>query len=271
MDPMQTALDAAKIGGKIAAEYFNQGTEARGKTSGGVLNTHELLTDADLASEKAIVEKLRSDFPEHAILAEEEHQAELDSEHLWIVDPIDGTNNFAHRIPHWAVSIAYYHLGEPVCGVVYNPIRNDLFEAQRGSGARHNGEPIHVSTEATIQQAIIAAGFYYDRGEMMQATLNAIGDLFRARIHGIRRMGTAALDMCQVAIGWYGGYFEYELSPWDFAAGRLIVEEAGGKFTDCQGKIPSIDRTSVLVSNTLVHDQILEIVGPHLPESSPRA
>lgn len=266
MTPLQIALKAAQTGGDIAASYFDKGIEARGKSTDGQVKNHELITDADLESEEAIVKVIRAAFPKHQILAEEQHTADLDSTNLWIVDPIDGTNNFAHAIPHWAVSIAYYENSQPVCGVIFNPVRDDLFVAEKGGGASYNGNPIRVSNAMSLQEVLIGVGFYYDRGKMMEATLEAMGNLFRAQVHGMRRLGTASLDLCSVALGWYGGYFEYELSPWDFAAGRLIVEEAGGKFTDCHGNVPAIGKSSVLASNGHVHTQIHDIVGPLIPD-----
>src|SRR5690606_5223379 len=183
-----------------------------------------------------------------------------------IVDPLDGTNNFAHRIPHFAVSIAYYHNGSPVCGVVYNPLRDDWFTAVRGEGAWYNGQPARVSDERRLDQALVGVGFYYDRGAMMEATLAAIRDLFRCQIHGIRRFGTASLDLCQVGMGMFGAYFEFQLSPWDFAAGRLFVEQAGGRVTTCLGDALPLQKTTLLASNRLLHDAVLRVIGSHVPK-----
>lgn len=263
MQPIEVAELAADTGARILAEAFQNGSVARGKSNADGFNAHELVTDADLASQAAIVELIHDKFPTHAILAEEDHPADVSNDHLWIVDPLDGTNNFAHGIPHWAVSIAYYEGGRPECGVVYNPIRQDRYTAQAGQGALHNGKLIRVNQASSLTEVIVAAGFYYDRGAMMEATLAAIGDLFRARIHGFRRFGTAALDLCQVAQGWYGGYFEFELSPWDFAAGRLIVEEAGGIVTSCGGHPFPLDKSSILAANSHLHNSLLELVSPH--------
>ena len=180
-----------------------------------------------------------------------------------VVDPLDGTNNFVHGIPHFAVSIAYYRQGEAECAVILNPIRGDRYEARRGQGATCNGQSIQVSQATQLDQVLIGVGFYYDRGRMMEATLAAIHEFFGNNVHGIRRFGTASLDLSQVAAGWFGGFFEYELSPWDFAAGRLLVEEAGGTVTTCDGAPLPLAKSTVLASNGSLHPQMLDIVKKH--------
>lgn len=227
--------------------------------------SYNLVSEADIKSEQAIASVIKASFPDHAILGEEEFAGRVDAEHLWIVDPLDGTNNFAHRIPHFAVSIAYYRKGLPQLGVVLNPVRGDWYYAVAGRGAFHNGRRLAVNQESSLDQSMIGCGFYYDRGAMMEATLRSIHDFFKRNIHGIRRFGTAALDLCQVADGMFGAYFEYQLAPWDFAAGRLILEEAGGMVTDCKGGELPLETTSLLASNRLLHKASLEIVRSNLP------
>jgi myo-inositol-1(or 4)-monophosphatase len=184
---------------------------------------------------------------------------------LWVVDPLDGTNNFAHGVPHVAVSIAYCRNGQPQCGVVLNPIREDLYTAAAGQGAWHNGRPCRVADHQRLNESLVAVGFYYDRGEMMQATLAAVAEMFRNQIHGIRRFGTAALDLCAVGCGQYGVYFEYELAPWDFAAGWLFVREAGGRVSTCTGQPLLLQRTSILATCPGLHGPALEVARRHLP------
>lgn len=256
----ETAERAARTGGEIVARCFREGTAIRSKES------YNLVSDADVESERAIVEVIRRAFPDHAILAEEAHQSAIESEYFWIVDPLDGTNNFAHGIPHFAVSVACYRSGRPECGVIFNPLREDWFTAGRGEGAFHNGLRCRVAGAGSLKEVLVGVGFYYDRGAMMEATLAAVGDLFREHIHGIRRFGTASLDLCQVGMGMFGAFFEYELSPWDFAAGRLFVEEAGGTVTDCRGDELPLRKSSLLASNGPLHPAMLEIVRRHLPE-----
>ena len=259
MDELNVAKQAARAGGEIVARYFREGVTIRTKES------YNLVSDADLESEQAIGRVIKQAFPDHEVLGEELHSADTEAEHLWIVDPLDGTNNFAHQIPHFAISVAYYRNGEPVCGVIYNPVRGDWYEAVRGEGAFHNGTPARVANHQRLDEALISVGFYYDRGAMMEATLAAVRDLFFKQIHGIRRFGTASLDLSQVGSGLFGAFFEYELSPWDFAAGRLFVEEAGGKVTTCEGEPLPIAKTTLLASNGDLHEAVLEVVREHLP------
>jgi myo-inositol-1(or 4)-monophosphatase len=259
MPELQVALAAARAGGAIVSDAFRDGVEIRSKAAA------DLVTDADTSSERVIVDLIREAYPDHAVLAEESHRDDADSPHLWIVDPLDGTNNFAHRIPHFAVSIAYYRDGRPECGVVHNPVRDDWYVAVRGSGATCNGAPARVVASPRLDEVMVGVGFYYDRGAMMEATLAAIRDVFRQGVHGVRRFGTASLDLCQVGIGSFGAFFEYTLSPWDFAAGRLFVEEAGGRVTTCLGTPLPLARTTLLASNGLLHDAMLSVIGPHAP------
>ncbi|HUG70293.1 MAG TPA: inositol monophosphatase family protein [Pirellulaceae bacterium] len=264
MRELKTAGEAARAGGEVLAKYFRTGVIVEHKND---TETYNLVSIADVEAEQAIVEVIRREFPAHAILGEESHHDDAASEHLWVVDPLDGTNNFVHGIPHFAVSIAYYYRGDPKCGVVFNPSRDDWYEATAGEGAFHNGKRVSVCNSETLDKVLVSVGFYYDRGEMMEATLDAVRDLFHAQIHGIRRFGTAALDLAQVGCGLFGAYFEYQLNPWDFAAGILFVEEAGGRVTTSLGKPLPLRTTDLLASNGILHDQVQRIVGPHLPNS----
>ncbi|MHC4607875.1 MAG: inositol monophosphatase family protein [Planctomycetota bacterium] len=260
---VEVARRAARAGGDVVTRYFREGVDFRQKGS------WNLVSDADVESERAIVEEIKRTFPDHAILGEESHRDDVEAEHLWVVDPLDGTNNFAHQIAHFAISIAYYHRGCPECGVVYSPIRGDWFVAARGQGAFHNDEPARVASSRRLDEVLVGVGFYYDRGATMRATLAAIDDVFQHGIHGIRRFGTASLDLCMVGSGAFGAFFEYELSPWDFAAGRLFVEEAGGRVTTCRGAALPLAKTTVLASNGHLHDAMLSVVEPHVPAPAP--
>ncbi|MCL4124050.1 UNVERIFIED_CONTAM: hypothetical protein GTU68_065227 [Idotea baltica] len=231
--------------------YFSHGFEIEDK---GVGN---LVTEADKKTERTIVELIKAEFSEHKVLAEEEHSASVTAEHLWIIDPIDGTNNFAHGIPQFAVSVAYYYQGQAMVGVVLNPSSGELFSATRGGGAFLNGEQIKVSEATALNQVVIGTGFYYDRGKMMERTLQSIRDLFARDIHGMRRLGAASLDLCFVAAGRFGAYFEYQLAPWDFAAARLIVEEAGGVVTQANGEVLPLDHTTIAASNGAFHAELV--------------
>jgi myo-inositol-1(or 4)-monophosphatase len=259
---LTVARDAARAAGEVLENLFRRTISVQGKDPDARFN---LVSAADLEAERAIVQVIRNNFPTHAIHGEELHRDPFESNDLWVIDPLDGTNNFVHGIPHFAVSIAYCCAGQPRCGVVFNPARRDWFEAVRGQGAWHNGQAVRVAASQSLDEVLIGVGFYYDRGAMMEATLDALRDLFRCQIHGMRRFGTAALDLSHVACGYYGGYFEYLLSPWDFAAGWLIVEEAGGTVSDCQGQPLVLRKTGVLATNAHLHPAMLEIVRAHLP------
>jgi len=254
---LEAALSAAREGAEIVSHFFRHGVPVRGKQS------HNLVTDADIESERAIVRGLGERFPEHAIISEEEHAERKAAEHLWVIDPLDGTNNFAHQVPHFAVSIAYFHQGQPRIGVVVDPLTGDSYVAVAGEGAYLGKNRLHVDAAQRLDQALIGVGFYYDRGQIMEETLLAIRDLFRCNIHGIRRFGAASLDLCWVAAGRFSGFFEFELSSWDFAAGMLIVREAGGIVTSCQGRPLPLEKTSVLASNGTLHAAILGCIQPH--------
>ena len=252
---LEIALQAVDAGRTVLMEHWQQELEIREKSR------NDLVTAADLASEEAIVATIRQALPTHNFLAEESHADAVDSEHLWVIDPLDGTTNFAHGIPHFAISVAYYRAGEPVCGVILNPVRNDLYLAVKEVGAFHNRAPVRVGFERHLSEVLVGVGFYYDRGAMMEATLDAVADLFRRQIRGIRRFGTASLDLAHVGSGRYGAFFEYQLSPWDFAAGRLFVEEAGGRVTTAEGDALPLAQTSVLASNGLLHDAVLAVIS----------
>jgi myo-inositol-1(or 4)-monophosphatase len=260
-EPLAVAAQAAWIAGRLILEFREKGFDFQAKP--GQHEGFNLVTSADLAAERAIAEVIRQAFPHHELMGEEGLIADASATHLWIIDPIDGTNNFAHGIPHFAVSIGYYLSQEPVCGVVLNPARGDWFWAQRGRGAYANGSRLRVNAHRSLEQTMVGCGFYYDRGAMMRATLATIEALFERQIHGIRRMGTAALDFCGVAAGHFGAYFEYQLNAWDFAAGKLIVEEAGGRATDAFGSELAMGPSSVLVTNGKLHPVMLEILAKH--------
>jgi myo-inositol-1(or 4)-monophosphatase len=252
------ATQAAQAGSEILRECFGTKVDIHSK---GIAN---FVTQADLSAEQAIVDAIRSAHPDHAIISEESHSDRADASDLWIIDPLDGTSNFMHGIPHFAVSIAYYHNGQPEVGIVANPITGDWYVAVRDQGAWHNDVRQHVATASRLDETLIVCGFYYDRGKMMQATLNTLGDFFRNNIHGMRRFGAAALDLCNVGCGQYGLFFEYKLHPWDYAAGQLFLCEAGGKATDCNNlKLPIYKPSSICATNTLLHDQAIAVIRPH--------
>ncbi len=252
---LQVAQAAAREAGNIILQH--QGCGAISEKA-----ENNLVTEADLTAQDAIIRVIEEHFFGHSIIAEEQDiSAQSDSANLWIIDPLDGTNNFAHTIPHFCVSIAFARSGQVVAGVVFDPSRDEMFTASQGNGAFMNGEPISTSGARSLKEAIIATGFYYDRDAIMRKTLKSIENLFAANIHGIRRFGSAALDLCWVACGRFDAYFEYKLSVWDFAAGMFILEEAGGCCTDQQGGPLKLTSTGVAVTNGRFHNEFLDIVS----------
>ena len=224
-------------------------------------SSKNLVTQADIESEEIITTMIAREFPDHKFLREEgESTGKEDDTCLWVIDPLDATNNYAHGIPHFSVSIAYAETGTVRAGVVFDPIRNECFTAIRGKGSLLNGVRIQVSRASQLHECIIATGFYYDRGRMMKRTLEAIGHLFSLNIRGVRRMGSAAIDLCWVACGRFDAFFEYRLAPWDYAAGTLIIHEAGGKCADRRGNALQLSSESVLTSNADVFDDFVEAV-----------
>ncbi|MBN1308013.1 MAG: inositol monophosphatase [Chitinispirillaceae bacterium] len=256
LDELRTAEDAAKKAGNLIRSLLGKVRV----TDKGV--SYNLLTGADTAAERVVIETIRNRFPGDAVLGEESAAtSSLSAPRLWIVDPLDGTTNFVHGIPHFAVSIAFVLEGTVRCGVVHDPMRKELFSAKAGGGARCNGSPIRVSPAADLTKSVIGTGFYYDRGALMLRTLDSIRKLLGAGIQGIRRTGAASLDCCYVASGRFDGYFEYGLSPWDFAAGMLVVTEAGGVCTDVDGKERGIFSSGVICSNGAIQGELCGMVA----------
>lgn len=255
---LATAMESVALGVNVLRDRFRTDIHIETK---GLAN---FVTEADLASERVIVDTIRGNNPDHAIISEESHSDRADAIDLWIIDPLDGTSNFMHGIPHFAISVAYYRNGQSELGVICNPIREDWYVAVRGQGAWHNGVRQQVDRADRIDETLIACGFYYDRDRMMQATLDTIGAFFKSNIHGMRRFGAAALDLCNVGCGHYGLFFEYKLHPWDYAAGQLFLTESGGLATDCHGEpLPLNQASSICASNGLLHREALNIIKPH--------
>lgn len=219
----------------------------------------DLVTDVDRRVEKLILDRLRHDFPGHGVLAEESGTGPGAGDFRWVIDPIDGTTNFVHGYPFFAVSIAVQHQEETVAGVVYNPLADELFSALKGEGAFLNGRKIRVSATPELSSSLLATGFPYRIGDHWHRAMDLF-KLFYYRTRGVRRDGSAALDLCYVAAGRFDGFWEYDLHPWDVAAGMLIVAEAGGKCSDFQGKPSAIDDGQILASNDHIHRQMLQIL-----------
>jgi len=250
-DYLEAAVEIAQEAGKILREEFARPAQISYK--GDV----DLVTQADKRSEKAIVTKLTKYFPEHSIAAEEGMGRESASEFRWHVDPLDGTTNFAHGYPCFSVSIALAQRGALLAGVVYNPFYEELFAASRGAGATLNGKRIYVSKVDALATSLLCTGFPVHK---RQATPNIhyYWD-FTLRSHGVRRDGSAALDLASVAAGRFDGFWEFGLKAWDTAAGVLLVEEAGGKVTDFAGEPYSLGGPMIFATNGLIHEEAREV------------
>ena len=231
---------------------------ARISTKGDI----DLVTEADLAAEKLIIERIRSHYPRHAILAEESGASvELDagkSDWKWIIDPLDGTTNYAHGYPCFCVSIAVERAGQIELGVVYDPTRDELFAAERGQGATLNERPIRVSTIADLNSAMLCTGFPYNVRERPDFAREFIN--FTMTAQAVRRDGSAALDLAYLACGRFDGFWEDGLNAWDIAAGLILIEEAGGRVTDFCGAPLSIYTPKVLATNGLVHEAMMGVL-----------
>ena len=221
-----------------------------------------LVTEADLASEALIIERIKSYFPKHSILAEESGEAVVvggNSVWKWIIDPLDGTTNFAHGYPCFCVTLALEHNGEIVIGVTYDPTRNELFAAEKGKGATLDSKPIRVSQTEELGNSLIVTGFPYDIKQRDNFAQHLTDMLLKSR--GVRRDGSAAIDMAYVACGRFDGFWEEGLNPWDVAAGVLLIEEAGGQVSYYDGSNFSIYKAPICASNGLIHSQMLNILA----------
>ena len=248
-DYLPAIATIAREAGALLMHYFDQNIKIEYKGEA------DLVTIADRKSEALIRERLRSQFPGHDVVGEEEGFRDTGSDYRWYVDPLDGTTNFAHGFPVFCVSMGLQYKREMVAGVCYDPTRNELFAAEKGKGAYLNENPIRVSQIAKLAESLVATGFPSHKRHKNpniyfyhQITL---------RTHGVRRAGSAALDLCSVACGRFDGFWEFNLNPWDTAAGVLIVEEAGGRVTDFRGAPFELSSRETLASNRLIHGALL--------------
>ncbi len=251
------AEEIAREAGALLREFYRRGvrTEYKGDV--------DLVTEADRASEKLITERLHAAFPDHGVYGEEGTRSGLESEYRWYVDPLDGTTNFAHGFPVFCVvlgcerrvpTLAAEADGEMVAGVIYDPLRDEMFSATRGEGARLNGEPMRVSRNGKLQESLIATGFPSHKRHR-SPNVHFYHE-FTLRSHGVRRAGSAALDLAYVAAGRLDGYWEFKLNPWDTSVGFLLVEEAGGKITRFDGSRFLLNSEEVFATNGLIHAEM---------------
>jgi myo-inositol-1(or 4)-monophosphatase len=249
-----------------------QFTEAIARQAGALLkegygNVHriqhkgaiDLVTEFDKRSEDVILSAIQRDFPDHAILAEESGRNQTVSEYQWVIDPLDGTTNFANGIPIFSVTISLFRNNSPILGITYDPLRDEMFSAELGRGATLNNQPIHVSAKSNLEHAVISTGFPYDLRTNPRNNLAQFVQ-FQLRTRAVRHLASAALDCAWTAMGRLDGYWEFGVQPWDIGAGILIVQEAGGRVTSVHGDAYLASNDSVLVSNGLLHEQMLRIL-----------
>lgn len=249
------AIETARDAGQLLLEKF-------GRVSISKKGDIDLVTEADLASEALIIERIKSHHPKHSILAEESGNAVViggENRWKWIIDPLDGTTNYAHGYPCFAVTIALEHEGEIVVGVTFDPTRNELFAAERGRGASLNNKPLRVSQTESLSDALLVTGFPYNFKSRPDFAKNLNAFLLKAR--GVRRDGSAAIDLAYVACGRFDGMWEEGLNPWDVAAGVLLVEEAGGQVSGYDGSKLDIYTPPILVSNGLIHSEMKDVLS----------
>jgi len=253
MNILEVAVEAATRAGRVLKDNIGRARSVEYK--GAV----DIVTDMDRAAESIIVDLIESVYPDHGILAEEREETLGSSDNRWIIDPLDGTTNYAHGFPVFCTSIAYETKGEVVLGIVYNPMLEEMFVAEKGTGAFLNGVRIEVSKVSEIGGSLLATGFPYDIRNTKKTNLEHFSD-FALRAQAIRRAGSAALDLCYVATGRFDGFWELKLKPWDVAAAALIVKEAGGKITDFKDNVFSIYNDEFLASNGLIHGDMVKIL-----------
>ena len=222
--------------------------------------TTDLVTQADRGSEQIILRQIEAVYPGHSILAEESEGKRLESQFTWIIDPLDGTTNFVHGYPFYAVSIALFKDELPLVAVVADVFHEQIYSAVLGEGAYRNEEKIFVTETSTLEKALLATGFPYIHNEIWQRNIELFRE-FTDRCQGVRRAGAAALDLCHVACGWLDGFWEHGLQPWDSAAGILIVDEAGGKITQNDGSEFSIFHDNIVASNGMLHEEMLAVIN----------
>ena len=262
MHPMLTnAVKAARRAGTI----INRASQDVGTIKVHSKNYNDFVSEVDHAAERAIIQTLQEAYPDHGFIGEESGDDRTDAEHVWIVDPLDGTTNFLHGYEQYSVSIALMSRGHLEQAVVFDPSRNDLFTATRGRGAFLNDKRIRVSNRAKLQSAMIGTGFPFRDFKHLDTYLNMFKDMIK-NTAGLRRPGSAALDLAYVAAGWFDGFWEIGLSKWDIAAGALLVQEAGGIVGDFEGNETWINTGNIVAGNPKVFSQMLQVLTPHLTD-----
>jgi myo-inositol-1(or 4)-monophosphatase len=246
----QVAIASAYHAGQVLNRYYGQLNHVEKK---GAI---DLVTEADLESEKAVKTIIQNHFPEHGIIAEESGIKTSQTPYEWIIDPLDGTTNYAHQIPIFAVSIAFVVNKQPVVGVVLNPVAEDLFTSIKGMGARYNGQSIRVSQTKELSESTLVTGFPYNLREIIDSLMLRFSKCLQSA-QAVRRLGAAALDLCYVASGRFEGFWEQNLKPWDTAAGMLIAQEAGAHITNFSNVLYHYEMPEILATNGFIHQELL--------------
>ena len=249
-----TLHKAALEAGRIVKKHFGK---SFGISSKNIVSN--LVTEVDHLSEDRIISVIKKIFPDHSILTEESGELRKEPEYQWIIDPIDGTVNYAHGIPLSCISIAVEKNGEVIMGVVYNPMSGEYFSAEKGKGAFLNKKKITVSSNSDLRKALLVTGFPYNSSTFRPNPVKLFGKLLKLDIP-VRRLGSAALDLCWTACGRFDGFWEYNLNPWDVAAGMLIHSEAGGRLSDFRGRQYSIYKKEILATNGRIHNSMLRVI-----------
>ena len=262
---MHPILNVATIAAKEAGEFIINELENVGQLKVEEKGRNDYVSEIDRVAEEIIIRTIRQYYPDHNILAEESGKHSTPSQFEWIIDPLDGTTNFLHELPHFAVSIAVREKGKLMHGVVFDPVKNELFSASRGDGARMNNFKIRVSGQKKLENALLATGFPYHDFSYIDAYMASLKE-FMLKTAGIRRAGSASLDLAYVAAGRVDGYWEFNLKPWDIAAGALIVMEAGGLVTDFKGDDNYLTSGNIMAGNPKMLHAIAKTITKTIPE-----
>ncbi|MFC2135044.1 inositol monophosphatase family protein [Bacteroidota bacterium] len=241
--------------GNIIRDGFGRQFSVEYKT-----NSSNLVTEIDKKAENAIINFITTEYSGHNIIAEESGEQQSDSEYTWVIDPLDGTTNFAHGLPIFSVSIGIQKKGQTIIGVIYDVMNNVMYSAEKGNGAYRDNQKINVGKNSSLEESLLVTGFPYNIKENPDDVIKKFND-FLLEARAVRRLGSAAIDFCYVASGVFDGFWEVHLSPWDVCAGALIVEEAGGKVTDFAGESVSIHSKQYLASNGRIHDEMMKVLN----------
>jgi myo-inositol-1(or 4)-monophosphatase len=262
---MHPILNVATKAAREAGKIINRASQDVGSLKIQTKDYNDFVSEVDRAAEDAIISILKEAYPTHGFLGEETGPSNAEADNIWIIDPLDGTTNFLHNFPCYCVSIALQEKGVLTQAVIYDPVHNDLFTATRGRGAFLNDKRIRVTSRSKLQDALISTGFPFKDFSYLDTYLDIFKDMAK-KTSGLRRPGSAALDLAYVAAGYSDGFFEINLSPWDIAAGALLVQEAGGIVGDFEGNESWLKTGNIVAGNPKVFGQMLQVIAPHLTE-----